>query len=295
MKKLLLVINPISGKAAIRDHLLDVVVRFNREGYEVVVYPTKKRGDATDKMADARFYDRVIVSGGDGTLNEVVSGVIKHRAITPIGYLPTGTTNDFATTLDIPKNMEGALDICLTGKPCAIDVGQFNNRIFNYVAAFGAFTDVPYETPQPRKNLLGGLAYLIEGLLKLPTIHPYECQITYPEGQLEGEFIFGMVSNSDSVAGIKNAFGNTAELRDGLFEVTLIKNPRNIIDIQQLLVDFLYKKFDPEYVIIFQTSRIQISSREEMKWTLDGEAGGYFKEADIINLPQRVNIIMPHK
>jgi len=295
MKKLLLVLNPISGKGLIREHLLEIVVRFSKAGYEVTVYPTKKRGDAIDKMADAHLYDRIVVSGGDGTLNEAVSGIIQYGAETPIGYLPTGTTNDFATTLDIPKNMEKALDICVEGRPYAIDVGSFNHRIFNYVAAFGAFTDVPYETPQPRKNILGGFAYLVEGLLKLPTIQPYECRITYPEGSLEGEFIFGMVSNSDSVAGIKNAFGNTAELRDGLFEVTLIKNPRNIIDIQRILMDFLNKDYDPEYVIIFQTNQIQIVSPHEIKWTLDGEAGGSFNEASIMNLPERVNIIMNGK
>ncbi|MCL1949638.1 MAG: YegS/Rv2252/BmrU family lipid kinase [Turicibacter sp.] len=291
-KKLLLVVNPISGKGIIRDSLLDVVAGFSAQGYAVTVFPTQKQGDATKKMSEAGDYSLVAISGGDGTLNEAVTGMVAYGHHTPIGYLPTGTTNDFAATLQIPKNPLGALGLCLTGNPVAIDIGQFNDRYFTYVAAFGAFTDVPYETPQPRKNILGSFAYLIEGLLKLPNIHPYECTIEYSGGEVVGDFIFGMVSNSDSVAGIRNAFGNHADLSDGLFEVTLIRNPRNLMDFQRILTDFLNHSYDPEYVTIFKADKICIRSEKGMKWTLDGEAGGYYEEARINLLAGRIQMIM---
>ena len=290
-KKLLLIINPTSGRGMIKDYLLSIVTQFSLAEYEVTVYPTKAKHDAVSKMKVARNYDLIIASGGDGTLNEVITGLIEANANTPIGYIPTGTTNDFASTLGIPKNVPKALQLCLDGKPMPIDIGKFNDRYFMYVAAFGAFTDVAYETPQPRKNMLGGFAYLIEGMMKLPTIQSYKCKIYHRDGYVEGDYIFGMISNSDSVAGIKNAFGNQADLKDGLFEVTLIKAPKNLIDIHRILADFLNKTYDPEYVMTFKTDRITIESKQQVKWTLDGEDGGSMQSATIKSLPHRINIL----
>ncbi len=290
-KKVLLIINPTSGRGMIKDYLLLIVSQLSLADYEVVVYPTKAKYDAVEKMKEVRGYDLVIASGGDGTLNEVITGLIEANATTPIGYIPTGTTNDFAMTLGIPKNIPKALELCIQGKPMSIDIGQFGNRYFTYVAAFGAFTDVAYETPQPRKNMLGGLAYLIEGLLKLPTIQSYKCKITYRDGFLEGDYIFGMISNSDSVAGIKNAFGNHADLSDGLFEVTLIRAPKNLIDIHRILNDFLNTQYDPEYVVTFKTDRMTVESEQDVKWTLDGEDGGIMKSVKIKSLQRRAQIL----
>ena len=190
LKRLLLIINPTSGRGMIKDYLLLIIKELSLAGYEVVVYPTKSKNDATNKMKEAKSYDLIVASGGDGTLNEVITGLIKANANTPIAYIPTGTTNDFATTLGIPKNIPRAVKLCTEGKIAPIDIGQFDERYFTYVAAFGAFTDVAYETPQPRKNMLGGLAYLIEGLLKLPAIQSYKCRITYSGGVIEGDYIF---------------------------------------------------------------------------------------------------------
>ena len=290
-KKLLLIINPISGRGLIKDHLLSIVQKLSQAEYDATVYPTKAKGDAIEKVKTAQGYDLVIASGGDGTLNEVITGMIEAEVNVPIGYLPAGTTNDFASTLNIPKNVSKALDVCLEGNPIPIDIGNFNDQYFTYVAAFGAFTDVSYETPQPRKNVLGGLAYLVEGLLKLPTIQSYRCKISHSGGVLEGEYIFGMVSNSDSVAGIKNAFGNCADLSDGLFEVTLIKSPKNLLDIHRILDDFLNKKYDPECVTTFKTDAITFECEEKMKWTLDGESGGSLNKIQIKNLKKRVQIL----
>ncbi len=290
LKKLLLIINPTSGRGMIKDYLLLIIKELSLAGYEVVVYPTKAKNDATHKMKEAKSYDLIIASGGDGTLNEVITGLIKANANIPIAYIPTGTTNDFATTLGIPKSIPKAVKLCTEGKAVPIDIGRFGQGYFTYVAAFGAFTDVAYETPQPRKNMLGGLAYLIEGLLKLPTIQSYKCKITYNGGMVEGEYIFGMISNSDSVAGIKNAFGNHADLSDGLFEVTLIRAPKNLLDIHRILTDFLNKKYDPEYVVTLKTDRITVESEQDVKWTLDGEDGGVLKSVHIRNLQHRVQI-----
>ncbi|HAX74233.1 MAG TPA: diacylglycerol kinase [Firmicutes bacterium] len=290
-KKLLLLINPKSGRGVIKEHLLLIVTQLSQAGYEVTVYPTKAKHDATRKMFTARKYDQIVVAGGDGTLNEVIAGAIEHHINIPIGYLPAGTTNDFATNLNIPKNIPKAIELCLTGNPVSIDIGQFNDRYFTYVAAFGAFTDVAYETPQPRKNMLGRLAYLIEGLLKLPTIHSYQCKIFYNDGFVEGNYIFGMISNSDSVGGIRQAFGQVANLNDGLFEVTLIKMPQNIIDLHRILTDFLNTEYDPEYVMTFKTNRITFECNEPVKWTLDGEEGGLIENCTIKNLQRRVQII----
>ena len=290
-KKVLLIINPISGRGVIKDHLLTIVQQISLASYDVTVYPTKSKGDAIQKMKDAKDYDLVIASGGDGTLNEVITGMIEAEINVPIGYLPAGTTNDFASNLNISKNVLKALDSCLEGFPIPIDVGKFNDRYFTYIAAFGAFTDVSYETPQPRKNVLGGLAYLIEGLLKLPSIQSYHCKIKHSGGMLEGEYIFGMISNSDSVAGLKNVFGNYADLNDGLFEVTLIKSPKNLLDIHRILNDFLNKKYDPECVTVFKTDSIFIESDEIMKWTLDGEHGGSVKCVEIKNLKKKIKIL----
>jgi len=291
-KKLLLVVNPISGRGIIKDHLLAIIQRLSLAGYEVSVYPTKAKGDAITKMEVANQYDLIIASGGDGTLNEVITGLVVADVDTPIGYLPAGTTNDFASNLNIPKNVYKALDICLNGNLLSIDIGQFNNRYFTYVAAFGAFTDVSYETPQTRKNLLGGFAYLIEGLLKLSTIQSYNCKITYGDHQLEDQYILGLISNSDSLAGLKNVFGNSADLNDGLFEVTLIRAPKSIVDIHRILTDFLNKKYDPDYVDVFRTNTITIESDEELKWTLDGENGGALKHVQIKSLKQRIKILV---
>jgi len=293
-KKALLIINPISGKGLIREHLLMVIQKLAHDGYEAVVYPTKAMGDAIVKIQTARDFDLIVVSGGDGTLNEVITGMLRARinGNIPIGYLPAGTINDMASNFNIPNDILKAIDICLNGKQTLIDVGRFNHRYFTYVAAFGAFTDVSYETPQPRKNMFGRMAYFLEGLSKVTTIPSYKCKIIYPEGVLIGDYIFGMISNSNRVAGIKNIFGTQANISDGLFEVILVKTPKNIFDIRSILTDLLSKKYDPEHVVIFKAHQISIESKQEMKWTLDGENGGSLKKVDIKNLKQKIKILV---
>ncbi len=292
--KVLLIINPISGRGIMKQHLLDVISQLSIAGFEISVYPTTAKGDAKTRLEAVSDYDYVIAVGGDGTLNEVISGYATYEPQVQIGYIPTGTTNDFATALGISRTIQTAVEQFITGELMSIDIGSFNEHYFSYVAAFGAFTDVAYETPQVRKNMLGRLAYLVEGLLRLPTITSYHCTIVHDEGTLTGNFVFGMISNSDSVAGIHHAFGQTADLSDGLFEVTLIKMPQNVLDMQQILTDFLNTEYDPDYVISFKTSQIKIQSDTPLKWTLDGEDGGLTTDVAITNLNHKVKIVLPN-
>ena len=293
-KKALLIINPVSGKGVIKEHLLMVIQKLAHDGYEVIVYPTKAMGDATVRTQTAHDFDLIVVSGGDGTLNEVITGMLlaKINENIPIGYLPAGTINDMASNFNVPNNILKAIDICLHGKQILVDVGCFNHRYFTYVAAFGAFTDVSYETPQPRKNMFGRMAYFLDGLSKVTTIPSYKCKVVYSEGVLVGDYIFGMISNSNRIAGIKNIFGTHANISDGLFEVILVKTPKNIFDIKNILTDLLSKKYDPEHVVVFKAHQISIESEQEMKWTLDGENGGSLKKVDIKNLQQKIKVLV---
>ena len=293
-KRALLIVNPAAGKGLIRHHILNIVQGISNSGYELVVHPTTRKGDAIDQMAFANQYQRVFVVGGDGTLSEVMDGLVRHNEDVPISYIPMGTMNDFATTLSLPKTINESLSISLGDSLVPIDLGLFNGRVFTYVAAFGALTDVSYETPQYRKKILGQLAYFVEGVMRLPTIPSHVCQIETSEQTIHGEFVFGMISNSNSVAGIQQAFGQQAHLNDGQFEVILIKKPKSLIDLQRILTNFINNKYDKQYVISFKTNYIKVASTTEMKWTLDGEKGGMTKEAEINILPRRANVVAPN-
>ena len=235
-KQMLFVYNPKAGKAQIRSNLLDIIDTFVKAGYEVTAYPTQAPGDAVKAVQERRAgYDMVVCSGGDGTLDEVVTGMMKSEERLPIGYVPAGSTNDFANSLKIPKSMLQAADVVVNGRTFACDVGKFNYNIFIYVAAFGIFTDVSYGTPQDTKNVLGHAAYLIEGVRRLPSVRSYPLKITCNGEVIEGEFLYGMVTNSHSVGGFRGITGQNVALDDGLFEVTLIRKPTNPLDINNII------------------------------------------------------------
>lgn len=297
MKKLLFVFNPHSGKAQIKNNLLEIIDIFTKAGYDATVYPTQDGGDCMKKIAsDADKYDRVVVSGGDGTLNEAVSGILQNGSDTPLGYIPTGTVNDFSASLKIPKDMQEAAEIAVSGDVFKCDICRFNERPYNYVAAFGAFTEVSYETPQETKNIFGQAAYFVEGIKKLSSIQKYHARVRYDGNEIEDDFMLGMVLNSKSVAGfeLKNESGafDTIELDDGLFEGILVKMPTNLIEFQMLLSDFLRDNLDGDRYVTFKTSRVEIEFDDDVKWTLDGEFGGEMKFAKIDILPSSVNFIV---
>lgn len=294
MKKALFIYNPNAGKELLKPKLSDVLDIIVKAGYEVVVYPTQSYRDAYKKVS--RFtdhYDLVICSGGDGTLDEVVTGMMKREERIPIGYIPTGTTNDFANSLHIPKDLLQSANTAVNGEPFACDVGRFNDDIFVYIAAFGLFTDVSYQTKQEVKNILGHLAYVLEGMTRLFDIPSYQIRVTHDDQIIEDEFIFGMVTNSRSVGGFRNMIGKNVVFDDGEFEVTLIKTPKNPIALQEIVGALLISQINSKYMYSFKTGSIRFESLEEIPWTLDGEFGGQHDTVEIHNCQKTLEIMVP--
>lgn len=294
MKKMLFIYNPNAGKGLLKPKLADVLDIFVKAGYEVVVYPTQNYRDAYRKVREYQEqYDLLVCSGGDGTLDEVVTGMMSRSERIPIGYIPSGSTNDFANSLHIPKDMLAAADTAVNGYAFSCDIGTFNRDIFVYIAAFGLFTDVSYETNQQTKNILGHLAYVLEGTKRLFNIPSYQLKIRYEDQELEGKFVFGMVTNSRSVGGFKHLVGKNIVFDDGVFEVTLIKTPKNAIELQDILSALVIRQLDSKYMYSFKTARIEFESMEEIPWTLDGEYGGSHDRVVIENKQRELQIMVP--
>lgn len=295
-KDMLFIYNPRAGKALIRNHLVDILDIFVKDGYEVTVYPTQARGDAIKKTKKKKDkYDIVVCSGGDGTLDEVFTGMMQSKIKVPIGYIPAGSTNDFAASLNLSKNMVQAAEDIVNGDNFAVDVGLFNDDVFAYIAAFGLFTEVTYETDQQIKNVLGHVAYLLEGMKRLATIKTYKLKVMAGETVIEDEFIFGMITNSHSVGGFQRITGNNVELDDGEFEVTLIKYPKNPIELNRVMAALVDRDIDAECMYCFKAKEVHIESVDEVSWTLDGEFGGSHKEVTIKNLHKSLEIRVPNR
>mgnify|MGYP001130429233 FL=1 len=293
MKKILFVYNAHAGKAAIRSKLADLIDMMVQRGYRVTSHPTQYSGNATELiMQEGSEYDLIICSGGDGTLDEVVTGMMQMDEKRPIGYIPMGSTNDFANSLQLPKNVRKAAEIALDGQPFACDVGQFNDNSFIYVAAFGIFTEVSYQTNQELKNLLGHAAYILEGAKSLLDIEAYEMRVEYEDTILEGEYIFGMVTNSISVGGFKQIAGKNVLLDDGVFEVTLIKRPKNPLELNEIVTSLLARVDNTELIYSFKTGEIRFYTEKEVTWTLDGEYGGSHNQVVIKNWHRAVEIMV---
>lgn len=281
MKKLLFVYNANAGKAQIKTHLATIIDIFIKEGYDVTVRPTQKKLDAYEEIRSrAGEFDLVVCSGGDGTLNESVNGIIDSGTDTRLGYIPSGTVNDFAVSLGIPKDMPQAAEIAVTGREFPCDIGMFNGRNFNYVAAFGLFTEVSYSTSQQKKNIFGHLAYVMEGAKSLSSVMSYRLRIEHDGEVIEDDFIFGMVSNSMSIGGMKGFIGEVS-LDDGLFEASFIRMPTTTTELNRTLKDLARQDENSEYFYTFRAKNIKITSEELVSWTLDGEFGGHVKNADI--------------
>lgn len=285
MKKLYFILNLQSGKATISSKLALVIDMFTKAGYEVTARPTQERMDAcaAAKYACGQGFDLIVCSGGDGTLNEVIQGIMKSEKKLPIGYIPAGSTNDFAKGLGIPRNIIDAVQWIIDGKEYPCDIGSFNDKFFTYIAAFGAFTEVTYETSQQVKNVLGHVAYVLNGISRLKNIKSYRMKISYDGETIEDNYIFGMVTNSSSVAGLLSL--NDFLLDDGLYEVTLIKTPGNPLDLQRIIHSLLNIDIDIDtaYIKSFRTSKIRFECVDEIQWTIDGEFGGTYKTVDVCN------------
>lgn len=296
MKKLLFVVNGHSGKGQIKNKLLDIIDIMIKEGYHVQVHTTQEREDATKVVREqAKYYDLVVCSGGDGTLDEAVTGMMQSEVRTPLGYIPAGSTNDFANSLEIPKDMIQAAKTAVLGVPFSCDVGEFNGDYFIYVAAFGIFTDVSYATSQELKNALGHVAYILEGAKRLHTIKSYHMRVEYDGNEIEGDFLLGMITNSTSVGGFKNMTGKDVKLDDGMFEVTLIHKPKNIIELNTILASLTNLKDETDLIDSFRADSVKFYSEEEIPWTLDGEFGGDHKEVQIKDHCKAVDIMINEK
>ena len=265
---------------------------FTKAGFEVSVYPTQASGDATKKsLESATEYDRIVCAGGDGTLDEVVTGVMASGARLPIGYIPAGSTNDFGNSLGLSGDMLIAAERACGEHSFLCDIGRFADDYFVYVAAFGLFTDVSYSTDQDLKNILGHMAYVLQGIKTFWDLKSYRMQVEHDGQVVYDEFILGMVSNTRSVGGMTTLLPEGIALDDGLFEVTLVRTPKNPIELNEVIGYFTGFDHDTSCVYTFSTQRIKFTSMEEVAWTLDGEYGGDHAVVEIQNLPKAIEII----
>lgn len=293
MERLLFIFNPHSGKGLIKNSLVEIVDTFVREDYEVTIYTTQAPKDATDKVIDSiENYDRIVCSGGDGTLDEVITGVMKSNRRVPVGYIPAGSTNDFGSSLGIDKEMERSANIAAKGDLFPCDIGKFQDDYFVYVAAFGIFTETSYATPQRLKNALGHAAYILEGIKQVNNVPSYHLKIEYDEGVIEDDFIYGMVTNSLSVGGFTGIIKGEVGLSDGVFEGCFVKTPNNPLELNDILAYLTGLKKNSDHVYTFQSSHFKISCEEELPWTLDGEYGGDHSEVEIKNCHEAIDILV---
>lgn len=292
-KKLLFIYNPHAGKGKIKSQLSDIIELFVKHDYEVVVYSTKGKKDAKKIVIDClkrQKYEYIVCSGGDGTLNEVINGVMNCENKPKIGYIPSGTTNDYAYSLKVPKNMLKATQVVLNAALFSCDIGSFNEEYFTYSAAFGLFTDAAYETPQYSKNMLGRLAYILEGIKRLPNWKSYRLDIINEDKVISDNFIYGMVTNTHSIGGFRGITGKGVLLDDGLFEAIFIKTPQNVSDLQSIINDLLKGKLNSDQIISFPIKEIYIRSEELVPWSIDGEYGGELQTVCIKNCKQAISI-----
>lgn len=294
MKRLLFIYNPQAGKGVIRPRLANVLDTFTKAGFLVTVWPTQGKADATHVAArQGWWYDRIVCCGGDGTLSETVSGLLTLDAPPVLGYIPAGTTNDFSKNLGLPRGLEKAAQTAVEGIPRPCDMGRFNERHFLYVAAFGVFTDVSYGTPQEFKNAFGHLAYVLEAATKLGDLgRGYQISVEHDAGTLEGEFIYGMVTNTNSVGGFKIFPRNQVSLDDGVFEVVLVRRPKTPGDLQDALFSVaLQSAKESRQVVAFHTRKLKVTALEPLPWTLDGEYGGAPEVVNIENLNKAITLV----
>lgn len=292
-KKLLFLVNPRAGRNKSRGPLFDAAAAFSEAGYLVRIFRTLGAGDASAIAArEGGQYDLVVACGGDGTLNETVSGLMTLEKPPLLGYLPQGSTNDFAASLHISTNPVAAAEAILANRPRVLDVGQWNQRFFVYVASFGAFSKSSYSAPQAAKNALGYFAYILEGMLDLNTLRPYRIKLTADGEVLDGEYLFGAVCNSTSIGGLMKLDSEHVVLDDGKFEMLLIPRPQSAGDMQNLIFSLLNQQYDSQGLVFRHVSALRVEPEEELPWSLDGEYAPSSPAVDIVNRQGRLTILL---
>ena len=292
MKKLLFIVNPRAGKTKSRAPLFDAVAQFSRAGYLVRVYITEAGGQARDITARwGGQYDMVVCAGGDGTLNETLSGLMQLEQRPLLGYLPCGSTNDFANSLKLPTNVLQAAQVIVDGDPVPYDVGRFGDRYFSYVASFGAFTKASYSTPQSVKNALGHVAYVLQGAKELFQIPKEHVAFQTDSGSFEGDYIFGAISNSTSVGGILTLDPSVVDMQDGKFELMLIRPPKDAVELMGCIQALTGQRYDTPMLTFCSASCLTVTANPEMPWTLDGEKEEGHETVEVENLHRAIRLI----
>jgi YegS/Rv2252/BmrU family lipid kinase len=289
---MMLIINPFSGRGISRIALGTIISRLCGGGYIVTSYFAGEFTPEELVCKYAKFHELVVCVGGDGTLSSVVSGLLKADVKIPVGYIPTGTANDIAATLALSKDPATAAQIIINGSPRLLDIGRFGERHFTYIAAFGAFTGVAYTTPQSAKRALGHFAYVLGGMAEMTAIKAQRTVVEYDGNVIEGDFIFGGVANSTSVAGLVKLDPERVDLADGLFEVILVKQPIVTADLLDILSGLVTQSYDGDNVQFLHASNVKFSFNEYVPWTVDGEDGGLHKEVEISNCHKAISIIV---
>lgn len=294
--KTLFVVNPCSGRGKIKTELMDIIKIFCDAGYEVTTYVTSCLGDGADiaEKAEAKGYELIVCCGGDGTLNEIITGIMKANSKIPVGYIPAGTTNDFARTHNLPLNLKNSAT-SITKADCSvnIDIGKFmDKRYFSYIASFGIFTSASYKTQQSVKNTLGHIAYIFEGIANLTNIEDYKISYTADGKKFKGEYIYGGITNSTSVGGIFKYDPEMVDICDGLFEVLMIKKPKNPNDVMKIISGVTSGNFSDNTVFDFcKASKITLKMPDNIVWSLDGEAAKCDRITVIENIPNAITFI----
>lgn len=269
---LLLILNPAAGTRSARRLLPEIIAMFTNYGYACLTFVTEQRGDATRFVE--QYGDRagkIVCIGGDGTFNETVTGLLRAGLRVPVGYIPAGSTNDFANSLHLPSDILEAARNIVEGEPVTLDAGRFRERYFAYVASFGAFTRASYETPQNVKNALGHLAYILEGMKDLPTIRPERVKLVANGETFEDDYLFGAVSNSTSLGGILTLPQETVDMNDGMFEIMLVHMPKTAAELNEILTAVTSKQYRCGMIDFIRTSRAEVFASSAMDWSLDGE------------------------
>lgn len=299
-KKVLIIMNPRSGTMKANKYLMEICELFVLDEYMPTVLITTKRGDGTVYAREyVKDYDRIVCIGGDGTFNEVISGMLDGQTRVPIGYIPAGSTNDFASSLGLSKDVITAAKDIVNGTPRPFDIGSFNGRKFSYIASFGAFTKASYSTPQSIKNLLGHMAYILEGIkegiMTLASLNPIHMEFEADEKHYEGDYIFGAISNSTSIAGIVTLKKEYVDMSDGLFEMMLIKHPKDLLELTEIAYMLSTQNYESSLLTFVNAKTFNIRANKDVSWTLDGEYQEGCEEILIENLHHAIEIVMPEE
>lgn len=272
MKKMLFIMNPFSGQKRANKFLPDILLLYSQAGFDVTVHMTTAQGSAREAVLRlGQGMDLVVCCGGDGTFNETVHGMLELGLTVPIGYIPAGSTNDFASSLKLPSNIMQAARDAIEGEPVSYDVGKFGERYFSYTASFGAFTRASYTTPQNIKNALGHTAYLLEGIQEISQIRKEHVRMELDGRVVEDDFLFGAICNSTSLGGILTLDPKRVDMADGLLEILLVRAPQNLTEISECIQAVQNQTFNCAMITFCSTQSVRVYANPGMPWTLDGE------------------------